>query len=186
MNPFPGTATEKDLLWSVDRNHLVELVDGTLVEKTVGWLESLIAVNLTRALANFVREHRLGVVAGTDATLRMKLGNIRLPDVTFISVNDLPGGEVPTEAVPTLPPTLAAEVISEGNTKAEMRKKLREYFDSGSQMVWMLYPKTRTIAIFREPTDEPTQVLNETEVLEGGDVVPGFRIPVADLFKTQV
>ena len=46
MTPFPGTATERDLLWCVDRNHLVELIDGTLVEKTVGWLESLIAVNI--------------------------------------------------------------------------------------------------------------------------------------------
>src|SRR5436305_9278479 len=85
MNPLPGTATEQDLLWFVERDKLVELVDGTLVEKPVGLFEALIASNLVRILGNFVTAHQLGLVFGADATLRMAAGNVRLPDVTFIS-----------------------------------------------------------------------------------------------------
>jgi Uma2 family endonuclease len=85
-----------------------------------------------------------------------------------------------------LPPTIAAEVISEGNTKGEMKRKIREYFDSRSRLVWMIYPKTRTIAIYDHPSDEPLKVLTESEILDGGEVLPGFGVPVADIFNKSV
>ena len=71
------------------------VLDGTLVEKPVGSEESLIAVNLTVALVGFARPRKLGLVYGPDATLKMKSGRVRLPDVTFVSREDLPGGVVP-------------------------------------------------------------------------------------------
>src|SRR4051794_18297214 len=120
-DPPPGTATEHDLLRLVEGDRLVELIDGTLVEKPVGSEESLIAVNLTVALVSFTRPRKLGVVYGPDATLKMKSGRVRLPDVTFVSREDLPGGVVPKIPVPTLTPTIAAEVISEANTPREMK-----------------------------------------------------------------
>src|SRR5688572_16180069 len=182
-NPPPGTATEADLLRMVERDdRLVELLDGTLVEKPVGHYESFIAALLVTALNSFVRPRKLGVVYGPDATLKMKSGRVRLPDVTFVSRDDLPGGVVPKISVPTLTPTIAAEVISEANTAREMRQKAKEYFESGSKLVWMIYPKTRTVAVFEQLQDEPTRTLAETDVLDGGAVLPGFQINVADLF----
>lgn len=187
MNPPPGTATEQDLLRFVDRDkRLVELVDGTLVEKPVGWIESLIALKLGRLLGDFVAARKLGVVAGADATLRMKSRSVRLPDITFVSVGDLPGGKVPMESVPTLPPTLAVEVISEGNTKAEMRRKNREYFDSGTKLVWFVYPKTQTVAIYDQPSETPARVLGREDTLDGGSILPGFSIAVSEIFAVQV
>src|SRR5437868_1696516 len=113
MDPPPGTATEQDLLIFVERDkRLVELIDGTLVEKPVGWLEAMIAQRLAAALSNFVNPRRLGVIAGADGTLRMASGRVRLPDITFVSKDDLPDGRVPREPIPKLPPTLAVEVIS--------------------------------------------------------------------------
>jgi Uma2 family endonuclease len=121
MDPWPGTATERDLLTFVERDkRLVELIDGTLVEKPVGWLEALIAGRLIAALGAFVYPRKLGVIAGADGTLRMASGRVRLPDVAFVSVDDLPGRRIPREPIPTLPPTLAVEVISEGNTAADI------------------------------------------------------------------
>jgi Uma2 family endonuclease len=185
VDPTPGTATEDDLLRMVEgQDRLVELIDGTLVEKPMGLLESLIAVQLITALNNFVQPRGLGFVAGADATLRMQSSRIRLPDVVFISIQDVPGGVLPQEKVPTLPPTIAAEVISESNTRAEMTKKLKEYFDSGTRLAWFIYPDTRTVAVFTRPAEHPDDLLSEGDVLDGGAVLPGFEMKVADLFVT--
>lgn len=183
-DPAPGTATEQDLLRMVEReDRLVELVDGTLVEKPMGSKESLIASYLASALIQFTRPRKLGAVYGPDLTLKTNLGRIRLPDVTFVSRADLPAGKLPDISVPTMPPTLAVEVISESNTRKEMQLKLKEYFDSGSKLVWMIYPKTKTIAVFEQLQDEPTRTLTESDTLDGGTVLPGFTIPVSEIFE---
>ncbi len=184
FDPLPGTATEQDLLTLVegDNKRLCELVDGTLVEKPVGFEESLIALAIAFALDVFVRERKLGIVVGPDATLRMSVGNIRLPDVSFISINDLPGGKRPKDKVPRLPPTFAIEVISESNTAAEMHQKKLEYFASGSTLVWLIYPKTKSIEVFDAPTEVPVQSLSGADVLDGGAVLPGFSMPLSEVF----
>ena len=74
MDPLPGTATESDLLTLVEGDRLVELIDGTLVEKPVGSLESRIAVYLAAAIVNFVKPRKLGFVTGADGTSRTRSG----------------------------------------------------------------------------------------------------------------
>lgn len=180
FDPWPGTATEADLLRHVERDkRLCELVDGTLVEKPVGYFESRIAANLTARLLPLAHQNDLGGVSGADSTLRMVSSDrIRLPDVCFISKARLPRVWV---AVPTVAPDLAVEVLSEGNTKAEMAQKLREYFDSGTRLVWFVEPRDRTVAVYHS-AGEPTRVLDESGTLDGEQVVPGFTMLVADLF----
>jgi Uma2 family endonuclease len=184
MDPPPGTATEQDLLRLIEReDRLVELIDGTLVEKPVGRVESRIAVVLVLALGNFINPRKLGYLAGEGGMLRMKSGRIRIPDISFVSVGDVPPGTPPNQPVPTLPPTLAVEIVSETNTAAEMRQKAREYFESGSRLVWMIYPKTRTVEVFERLQEQPARVLSEVDVLDGGRVLPGFSIPVPRFFE---
>ena len=174
MNPPPGMATEQDLLTFVDRDkRLVELIDGTLVEKPVGWLESQIALRLAMALGNFVYPRRLGAIAGEAGPLRMRRGQVRLPDISFTSAADLPGGKFPHEPIPALPPTLAVEVLSESNTPKEMRRKIGEYFESGAKLVWIIDPPPRTIAISDAPTVKSKGVLfvyEHLDTLMGGAV----------------
>src|SRR2546421_3677233 len=77
FDPWPGTATEADLLRFVERDkRLCELIDGTLVEKPVGYIEALIAMNLVIKLGAFVDQHGLGAVSGPDSTMRMKSGRV--------------------------------------------------------------------------------------------------------------
>jgi Uma2 family endonuclease len=187
MDPWPGTATEADLLHYVEHDTPCELIDGTLVEKPVGWWESLLAVRLAAALAAFVDPRGLGMITGGDGPLRMRSKRVRLPDVTYISASALPSsGLIPQESIGSLPPTIAAEVISKTNTAREMRQKLREYFDSGAKLVWMVYPVSKTVAVYEGPTDEPFLVLAESDTLTGGQVLPGFSIKLSVLFAPSL
>jgi Uma2 family endonuclease len=184
MNPLPGTATEQDLLTLVERDkRLVELIDGTLVEKPVGSLESAIAGWLITYLNVFIGPRKLGVVFGEAAMMRIVSSRVRLPDVSFFSRERLAtwGGK----PILNVAPDLAVEVISEGNTKAEMRQKMKEYFDSGTRLVWLVYPKTRTIEVYEQLTEQPARTLGHTDTLDGGSVLPGFAVPVADVFQVQ-
>jgi len=187
MDPPPGTATEEELIAFVDGDNkrLVELVNGTLVEKPVGWMEAVIAMRLARAMADFVEAGKLGIVVGADAMLRMKSKNVRLPDISFISVQDLPGGDLPQadEAIMTLPPTLAVEVLSRRNTNREMRIKLDEYFNSGTRLAWLINPRSKSVAVYDRASDEPAKTLHESDTLDGGDVLPGFSVSIAALLK---
>jgi Uma2 family endonuclease len=183
MDPWPGTATEKDLLVLVERDkRLVELIDGTLVEKPMGLLESLIASRLIMILGNFIYSRKLGYVAGEAGMLRMVSGRVRLPDVAFLSIEDLPGGQLPRDPIPTIAARLAIEVLSESNTKREMDQKLKEYFESGTKLAWVVNPAARTVAVFVGPTQQPAQSLSQSDTIDGRDVLPGFMMPVAELF----
>jgi hypothetical protein len=137
--PSPGTATEADVVEIEAReNRLYELIDGVLVEKPIGFPESLVAGFILTALNNHVLPRKLGVVSGADGMMRLFPGLVRIPDVAYVSRQRLPGGRVPTDAVPDLVPDLAVEVLNESNTPAEMERKRREYFQTGVRLVWIL------------------------------------------------
>ncbi len=182
FKPPPGQATERDLLTAMRRSdRLYELVDGTLVEKTVGLSESMIAGEILRRIGNFALDNALGIPAGADGTVRLLKGLVRVPDVSFFSWDRLPGGVLPSEPIPDLSPDLAVEVLSESNTPEEMERKLGEYFLAGVQLVWMIDPRKRMAEAYTTP-DAPDAVLDESGTLDGGDVLPGFTLPLAELF----
>ncbi len=181
LHPVPGTATEQDVLDIEAReNRLCELVDGVLVEKTVGYYESRVALLLGHFIELFLGEHDLGIVLGTDGTLRLMPGLVRIPDVSFISWEKFPNRELPAEPIPDLVPDLAVEVLSEGNTAEEMRRKFREYFKAGVRLVWLIDPATRTAEIYSSPRKKT--ILRADQGLEGGAVLPGFRLSLQELF----
>lgn len=181
FRPSPGTATEQDVLARPGgEKRLCELVDGVLVEKPMGYYEARLALILGSILDAFAKEHQLGIVVGADATTRLQPGLVRLPDVSFVARSRLPQGKVPREPVPELPPDLAVEIISRGNTPQEMDRKLHEYFTAGVQLVWYVYPERRTVRVYTHPGHYAE--LGETEQLVGEDVLPGFRLSIADWF----
>jgi Uma2 family endonuclease len=180
FDPWPGSATEADLLALVERDkRLCELIDNTLVEKPMGYWEGIIAMQIGALLLAFVSKADLGAVTGPDATVRMKSGRIRLPDVGFVSKERLP--RVWT-AIPSVSPDLAVEVLSETNAAREMKEKLAEYFESGTRLAWIVDPRTRTVAIHHDP-GEPTQVVDETSCVGGDPVLPGMVLAVAEFFR---
>ena len=181
LHPPPGTATEADALAVLEHEGFIcELIDGVLVEKAMGYQESRVAGVLLTYINIFLFQDNRGAAAGADGILKLTTGLLRIPDVSFVSWDRLPGRAVPPEPVPRLPLDLAVEVISKGNTKKEMRRKLREYFDSGTRLVWFIYPKTREALVYTSPTE--FRRLAEDQSLDGGDVLPGFTLPLRELF----
>jgi Uma2 family endonuclease len=146
----------------------------------MGYYESRLAAVLVWLLETFAQAHRLGIVLGADALTRLRPGLVRVPDVSFVSRQRLPNQRVPRDLVADLVPDLAVEVLSAGNTAREMERKLREYFVSGVQMVWYVYPESKTVRVYQTP--EQYTVVHAHERLEGGTVLPGFAVVIQDWF----
>jgi Uma2 family endonuclease len=181
MSPLPGFATERDLLKVNDHeNRLCELIDGVLVEKTMGAPEGYLAAEIIQRMGHHVRERHLGVLYTPDSPFRVLPGQVRLPDVSFVSFAQLPNGKIPSEPIAKLVPELVVEVLSASNTRAEMKRKLKEYFLAGVQLVWFIDPDKRRGLIYTAP-DEMRAVSGD-EAMDGGDVLPGFRLPLRELF----
>ena len=181
-HPAPGTATEADVLvYPQGEKRLYELVDGVLVEKPMGYYESLLAALLIRFLGSFLDVHDLGIVLGADATLRLAPGLVRLPDVSFIAWERFPNRELPAEPIPALVPDLVVEIVSAGNTAAEMERKLQEYFSAGVRLVWYVYPEQHTVHVYTGLRD--VRILHEEEILDGSTVLPGFQLTIQEWFR---
>jgi len=159
---------------------ICELVDGVLVEKILGAMESALALELAFFLGRFINKSDLGFLLGADGTLRLMPKLVRIPDITFISWAQVPSREYPAEPIPKLHPDLAVEILSQGNTPGEMRRKLAEYFGSGARLVWFVDPQDRTIEVFTAP--DQVKTLTERDTLDGGRILPGFRLSVKRLF----
>jgi Uma2 family endonuclease len=179
--PPAGQATEADLLRLLDsEKRICELIDGVLVEKTMGYLESMVAASLIIVLGKFVNDHDLGIVLGEAGTLRILEDQIRVPDVAFLSWRHFPGRVLPAEPVPALAPDLAVEVLSAGNTRAEMERKLDDYFAAGVRLVWFIDPGTQSATVYEER--DRSRQLSLGDSLDGGSVLPGFEFPLQQLF----
>jgi Uma2 family endonuclease len=182
LKPAPGTATEADLLRVLRRKErLVELVAGTLVEKAMGYREANLAGWILHLIRTFLDSNDLGEVTPGDGPLRLLAGLVRVPDVSFIRRDKLPGGQLPEEPIPDLVPDLAVEVLSENNTPGEMQVKRKEYFLAGTTLVWEVDPRRRVVVVYSAPEDGET--LTEADTLDGGTVLPGFRLAVAKIFE---
>jgi Uma2 family endonuclease len=179
VHPAPGTATEDDVIVGCEER-LCELVDGVLVDKPVGFHESLLATLLIRSIGRFLDEHDLGHVLGADTMLRLAPGLVRSPDVSFFSWDRFPDRRIPTTQIAALTPDLAIEVLSPSNTRREMTRKLHEYFAGGCRLAWYFPSHQRVVRVYTDPTTVRT--LHEDDVLDGGDVLPGFTLRLRDLF----
>ena len=125
-------------------------------------------------------QHDLGVVAAPDDSLRLWPGLVRIPDVSFVSWDKLPDRVIPEEPIPDLVPDLGVEILSKGNKKAEMDRKLREYFLAGVRLVWFVNPRKRQVRIYTAP--DQSRLFTEDMTLDGGEVMPGLALPVRQIF----
>lgn len=182
LYPSPGLATEEDALWLDDHQHLLcELVDGILVEKAMGFYESQLTFILGYLLHQYLDRHPIGVLSGPDGQIRILPSIMRIPDLAFIRWDRFPGGKLPDDSVCKLAPDLAVEILSKGNPRKEMELKLDEYFEAGVRLVWYIDPRKKTAQAFT--ARDQCESIDESGVLDGGDVLPGFRLRLGELFE---
>jgi len=159
-----------------------ELINGVIVEAMSPGLEhGIIMFRLGSKLTFFVDSRDLGVVAGeVDHYLRSDRYNTRRPDIEFISKERLARIQDKSQPVPLMP-DLVVEVKSPGNTYEELRQKAAYYLQSGVRIVWLIYPEKRSIIVYK--SDTPLFVtLGINDMLDGGDVLPGFVLPLKEIF----
>jgi Uma2 family endonuclease len=138
---------------------------------------------LGHLLQTFLDGNDLGTLGGESSTVRLMPGLVRIPDVSYFRWEKFPGKVWPTKAIPDLVPDLAVEVLSKSNTRKEMKRKCREYFLAGTEMVWLVDPRKRTVTVFTTRGGEEATVLTEADTLDGGSVLPGLAIQVARIFE---
>jgi len=182
MFPPPGYATEADVLEIEDReDRLCELEDGILVEKPMGWYESILAVLVAHKISSYLDDHDLGQVLGADGSLKILPRMVKIPDVSFVSWARFPKSRLGRRPIPALIPDLVVEVLSDTNTKKEMAMKLDRYFKAGVLLVWYIDPESRTATAFTSLSDAVT--IEEDGKLDGGEVLPGFTLSLTWLFE---
>jgi Uma2 family endonuclease len=166
-----------------ERDWRTELVQGRLVrEPLAGYEHGLLANRISFLLTAFVREHRLGDVltAETGFVLSEDPPTVRGPDVAFVAAE-----RVPTEGPPAgfarFAPDLAVEVVSPSSRLSEVQDKALDYLDAGARLVWVVEPRARRVMVYRSRSD--IRVLGLEEELDGGSVLPGFRLPVREIFE---
>lgn len=160
-----------------------ELIDGTWVEKAMGTEAAVVGGNVHTALNPFVRQQKLGHVVNAEGGYRLfpnKPKLIRKPDVSFVATGRFPKDK-PPRGNALLAPDLAVEVVSPNDLAEEVEKKTDEYLAAGVRLIWILYVPTKSVYVLKP--DGTTIRKKEGEHLSGEDVLPGFSVPVADLFE---
>ena len=170
---------ERFLALPENADRLFELIDGEIVEKMPTEEHGLVGSNINAHLWNFNHQHKLGrVTIEPRHQTPDNRYNSRLPDVAFTSKERaLP--LVTKGAVQQLP-DLAVEIQSPDDSLRKMRAKAAYYLANGSRLVWLVLPEKRLVEVYR--ADGEVDILTENDALDGGDVLPGFALPVQEIF----
>lgn len=160
-----------------NRERILELIDGEIVEKMPSFTPSRIGIRIAHRFSLYLDNNDIGYVTGEAGGYVMSDGNVFNPDVGYISKARLPE-ELAREA--PVPPDLAVEVKSPTDKIRAMRHKAERYLALGTQVVWLVFPEEQRVEVYL--LDEDVQTVGVDGVLDGGDLLPGFTLPVREIF----
>jgi Uma2 family endonuclease len=184
-----GEAASEKKVWTdaefmaIERDGCFELVNGELIDMgNSGAKHGYVAVLLSAALFNCVSTQKLGAMFDSSTAFKMKNGNKRSPDISFVAKERLQGLDDLPDGFLDGAPDLAVEILSPGNTVDEIHNKLVEYFENGTRLAWVVHPQEHYILVYRSG-QQPECLLKSIDTLDGEDIVPSFTLPVAELFQ---
>jgi Uma2 family endonuclease len=162
-----------------------ELVKGEIVQMSpTGGEHGAIAAEISARLLIYVKSHDLGKVFAAEtgfvikhATGEQEKDTVRGIDVSFVRKARIT--KVPKKYIP-FPPDLAVEVVSPNDSESEIQTKVQEYQIAGVPLMWVVYPETQTVTVYR--LNSEVEVLGIDDMLSGEDIIPGFTCPVVDIF----
>lgn len=159
-----------------------EIIDGVAREKPpIGFFANILASYLATSINTFALPRRLGMAVNETAYQR-EPKNMRRPDVSFFELAKFPTLEVLLQDPPVIEcePNLAIEVVSPSNTIAEMDQRIAHFFKTGVLLVWIVHPQSEQVCVYRSTKD--CTILELGDVLDGGIVLPGYSLSLAELF----
>jgi Uma2 family endonuclease len=175
--------TDAEFMALPDDGHRYELVDGVLVDRgNPGAKHGYVCSTLMILLGGYVRRQKLGAMFDSSTAFKMKSGNKRAPDISFVAKERLQGLEELPDGFLEGAPDLAIEILSPGNTTEEIHTKIVEYFENGARLVWVIHPNEHYVLVYRS-SKEPDHLVKSTDSLDGENVVSGFSLSVAELFQ---
>lgn len=180
MTTAAQTVTDADLLALPRDGHKRELVDGVVRVTPAGARHGAVALRLGARMLLHASERRLGEVFDSSTGYRLPSGNLRVPDVSFVTAHRLPGGKVPTGFF-ELAPDLAVEVLSPSDQLRDILDRVGEYLQSGSRLVWVLDPEDGSVAVHRSLTQ--VRRIGREGLLDGEDVLPGFSCRITEILE---
>lgn len=178
----PTLMTAEELLHLREDEYQYELDEGKLVRMCPSSsTPAIVASNFGRRVSNFVSDHSLGLCAGADWGFKLASGPdiVRAPDFAFVRAERVPPGGIPRGFWPGAP-DLAIEVLSPDHRYVEVARKVQQYLDAGTRLIWIVEPEDRTVAIHRP--GRAMAVLGEDGTLDGEDVLPGFTLRLAEIW----
>ncbi len=164
-------------------DRIVELVEGEIVEMSKpSGLHGQITMRLGAKLFYYAEENGLGIVTAAETGFILERNpdgrdTVRALDIAFLSSARVPA--VLPDQLMDVAPDLAVEVISPSNDAADIRMKIRQLLDAGTAIVWTVYPDLRIVDVHARAG---AATLEGDDALSGGDVLPGFEIPVREIF----
>ncbi len=179
-----GTLVTAEDLLDMPGDLRCELVEGEVVELSPTKApHGIVSSKIDRLIGSFVEEHRLGVTGTAEVgyVLRRDPDTVRAPDVSFVSRKRIPADGIPDSYWP-FAPDLAVEVVSPSDGIEDLISKVGEYLSAGSRLVWVVSPRTQSVTAYL-PNGE-ARLLRADDTLDGGEVLPGFSVPVRELFAT--
>lgn len=182
MSTTTHTVTADQLFMMPEDGFRYELVKGELRKMSpAGSEHGAIIVNITFLLVQHIKAHKLGVAFGAETGFKIASNpdTVRAPDFAFVGHDKIPESGITKKFWPGAP-DLAVEVVSPGDTFDEVSEKVADWLAAGTGAVWIVNPKLRNVTIYRALTDVST--FSENDVIEGQDVVPGFRCEVSEIF----
>jgi Uma2 family endonuclease len=160
---------------------LYELIDGAIIEK-LGYTDecSFIAGLLLYWLSQYAIMQGLGL-PGPSRSFRLPDNDyqVRTPNISMIVDPSIP---LSTERVMAYIPDVVAEIKMPDDSIDELREKAKFYISSGVRLVWLVFPRQKIVEVYRP--EQPSEMLTGSDTLDGYDVLPGFSLPIANLFAT--
>jgi len=175
--------TADELLHLPDNGMRRELIAGELHEMPpAGGEHGFVGNRAQLRLGIFLEQHpEIGgglFAAETGFRLSRNPDTVRAPDIAYVIEERLSQARVP--GYPEMAPDFVVEVVSPGDRAHEIQRKIDEWLQAGVQVVWVIYPTTRSAMVYR--TDGKVALLHADDTIDGEPVVPGFTCRVGDLF----
>jgi Uma2 family endonuclease len=175
--------TAEDLWRLDDDEHRYDLIRGELIRMSpANYRHGILGMRIARKIADYADVHELGEVPSskTGFILARDPDVVLAPDAAFVRLDRVPPRDQQNRFA-QLAPDLVVEVVSPSDLSRDVHAKVMEYLTAGVKLVWVVEPRNEDVTVYTP--DRTARVLSSADVLDDGDVLPGFKLPIADIFK---